>query len=262
MKTTLSVYGVCDIGLKKPNNEDMVLLGDEIFRDGSRQKEFEDSKRLVIAVADGIGGLDKGEVASETVLTRLRDMLAKVPDDLTNDELKEVLDVYTKETHSMLLQGGSTLVAIFVYQGKVFRFHAGDSRIYLMRDGGLRRLTTDHSLRESGGDPNAPSNIITNSIGGGGTSFLEFAEIEQPFMNGDMYLLSSDGLHDIVSVSDIWDTLLLPETEGPPAEKLLVLAKEAGGKDNISIITIKVKEDEEQGAGSKNLTQDATKTQI
>jgi protein phosphatase len=240
MKTTLSVYGVCDIGLKKPNNEDMILIGDEIFRDGSRQKEFEDSKRLVIAVADGIGGMDKGEVASETVLTRLRDMLAKIPDYLTNDDLKEVLDVYTQETHSMLLEGGSTLVAIFIYQGKIFRFHAGDSRIYLMRDGGLRRLTTDHSLRESGGDPSAPSNIITNSIGGGGVSFLEFAEIEQPLKNGDVYLLSSDGLHDIVSVGDIWDTLLLPDADGPQAEKLMTLAKEAGGKDNISIITIKV----------------------
>jgi protein phosphatase len=240
MKTTLSVYGVCDIGLKKPNNEDMILIGDEIFRDGSRQKEFEDSKRLVIAVADGIGGMDKGEVASETVLTRLRDMLAKIPDYLSNDDLKEVLDVYTQETHSMLLEGGSTLVGLFVFQGKVFRFHAGDSRIYLMRDGGLRRLTTDHSLKESGGDPSAPSNIITNSIGGGGTSFLEFAEIEQPFKNGDIYLLSSDGLHDIVSVDDIWDTLLLPDAEGPQAEKLMTLAKEAGGKDNISIITVKI----------------------
>jgi protein phosphatase len=240
MKTTLSVYGVCDIGLKKPNNEDMILLGDEIFRDGARQKEFEDSKRLVLAVADGIGGFEKGEVASETVLTRLLDFTTKFPDDLSDEELKDVMDVYTQETHSSLLVGGSTLVGLFMYQGKVFRFHAGDSRLYLMRDGGLRRLTTDHSLRESGGDPSAPSNIITNSIGGGGSSFLEFAEIEQPFMNGDIYLLSTDGLHDIVSVDAIWDTLLLPDADGPQAEKLMTLAKEAGGKDNISIVTIKV----------------------
>jgi protein phosphatase len=239
MKTMLSVYGTCDIGLKKPNNEDMILIGDEIFRDGARQKEFEDSARLLIAVADGIGGFEKGEVASEVVLTRLRDMLAKIPDYLSVDELKEVLDTYTQETHHSLLEGGSTLMGLFLYQGKVFRFHAGDSRLYLMRDGGLRRLTTDHSLKESGGDSSAPSNIITNSIGGGGTSFLEFAEIE-PLMNGDVYLLSSDGLHDIVSVDAIWDTLLLPDAEGPQAEKLMTLAKEAGGKDNISIVTVKV----------------------
>jgi protein phosphatase len=242
MKTTLSVCGVCDIGLKKPNNEDMVLIGDEIFRDGSRQKEFENPQRLLLAVADGIGGLDKGEVASEIVLTRLRDMLAKIPDSLTNDDLKEVLDTYAQETHSMLLEGGSTLVAIFLYQGKVFRFHSGDSRIYLLRDGGLQRLTVDHSLKESGGDPSAPSNIILNSIGGGGTSYLEFAEIEQPLMNGDLYLLSSDGMHDMLTVDTLYDTLLLPaaELKETLAEKLLALSKEAGGKDNISIVTVKI----------------------
>ena len=241
---TLSVYGVCDIGLVKPNNEDMILLGDEIFRDGSRRKEFEVGNKLVIAVADGIGGLDKGEVASETVLTRLLDRITQIPDDLSEDELKEVMDVFTQRTHALLLEGGSTLAGLLVYQKKVYRFHAGDSRIYLMRDRGLRRLTIDHSPRESGGDPAAPSNIILNSIGGGGVSYIEFAEIDQPFMDGDIYLLSSDGLHDIVGPGEISDTLLLPETDSPNAEKLMTLAKKAGGKDNISIVTIQVRNEE------------------
>ncbi|MDR2555310.1 MAG: hypothetical protein LBC64_07765, partial [Fibromonadaceae bacterium] len=134
------------------------------------------------------------------------------------------------------------------YKTKTFRFHAGDSRIYLMRDGGLRRLTMDHSLRESGNQPNAPTNMITNSLGGGKNTFIEFAEIEQPFINNDIYLLCSDGLHGIVSVGDIIDALLLPETEPNEAyaKKLLALAKAAGGKDNISIITIKTCNAEEQ----------------
>ena len=241
MKTTLSVYGVCDIGCKKPNNEDMILLNDEIFRDGSRQKELDADKRLVIAVADGIGGLDKGEAASELALNRLKDLLEKIPDDLSDQELKEVFDVYTEETHRIMSTGmGTTLVGLFVYNGKVFRFHAGDSRIYLMRHGGLQRLTMDHSLKESGGNPGAPSNIIINALGGEGSAFIEFAEIEQPFLNGDIYLLSSDGLHDLVPADVISDMLMLP----PPAnaaDKLLTQAKENGGKDNISIITIKVR---------------------
>jgi protein phosphatase len=247
MKTILSVYGVCDIGCKKPNNEDMLHLNDEIFRDGSRQKEFDIDKRVLIAVADGVGGLDKGEAASEMALTRLKEILEKIPDDLNNQELKEVFDVYTQETHGAMSGGmGSTIVGLFVYQGKVFRFHSGDSRIYLLRNGGLKRLTTDHSLKESGGNINAPSNIITNALGGGGSAFVEFAEVEQPFLQGDIYLLSSDGLHDIVSAAVISDTLILPQTEdSQAAEKLLTLAKENGGKDNISIITITVEEKEE-----------------
>jgi len=210
MKTTLSVYGVCDIGLKKPNNEDMILLNDEMFRDGSRQKEFDASKRVVITIADGIGGLDKGEIASEMALARLKEVLEKIPDDLSNQELKEVFDTYTRETHNAMARGmGSTIAGLFIYQGKVFRFHAGDSRIYLLRDGGLRRLTIDHSLKESGGNPDAPSNIITNALGGGDSAFIEFEEIDQPFLNSDIYLLCSDGLHDLVPPDVISDTLML-----------------------------------------------------
>jgi len=153
-----------------------------------------------------------------------------------------VFDVNTQETHNAMSQGmGSTIAGLFVYQGKVFRFHAGDSRIYLLRDGGLRRLTIDHSLKESGGNPDAPSNIITNALGGGATAFIEFEEVEQPLLNNDIYLLSSDGLHDLVAPDVISDTLMLPDA----AEKLLAIAKENGGLDNISIITIKIEEKEE-----------------
>ena len=199
MKTMLSVYGICDIGCKKPNNEDMILLNDKIFRDGSEQKKFDTSERTVMAIADGIGGLDRGEAASETALTRLKKFLEKIPDDLNNQELNEVFDVYTQETHKLMSAGmGTTLAGLFAYQGKLFRFHAGDSRIYLFRNGGLMRLTIDHSLAESGGNPRAPSNIITNALGGGESAFIEFAQLDRPFLKGDIYLLSSDGLHDLV----------------------------------------------------------------
>jgi len=244
----LSVYGVCDIGSIKPNNEDMILLNDEMLRNGSRQKEFDFNieKRTVIAIADGIGGLDRGEAASEMALSRLKEILEKIPDDLNSRELKEVFDVYTQETHRLMSEGmGSTLAGLFVYHGKVFRFHAGDSRIYLLRDGGLRRLTIDHSLRESGGNPDAPSNIITNSLGGGGSAFIEFEEVDRPFLDNDIYLLSSDGMHDLVPPDVISDTLMLPDAEGlQAAEKLLEIAKENGGNDNISIVTIEVQENE------------------
>lgn len=242
MNLTLSVRAVCDIGCQKPNNEDMILLQDEIFRDGARQASLDIKSRVVIAVADGIGGLDKGEEASERVLTRLRELLANIPDDLSNEELNEVFNVYVSETHNSLPQGagGSTLAGLFVYQEKLFRYHAGDSRIYRMRRGGLVRLTVDHSLRESGGQPDAPSNVITNSLGGGGSAFIEFAEIKSPFFLNDIYLLSSDGMHDLVDQKDIVAALKLPKS----AEELVKLAKARGGRDNISVITIRIKEKE------------------
>jgi protein phosphatase len=239
MSIHLSVSAICDVGCKKPNNEDMVLLCDEMFRDGERRMELDTSCRLVIAVADGIGGLDKGEVASEQVLTRLRNVLSQIPDDLSNEELREVFNVYAAETHQSMSEGmGSTLAGLFAYQGKVFRYHAGDSRIYRMRRGELTRLTKDHSLREAGGQPNAPSNVITNALGGGRSAFIEFAEIEHPFFNNDLYLLSSDGMHDLIPPDEIAKTL----KSGKSAKKLVEIAKKRGGKDNISVIIIEVKE--------------------
>lgn len=241
MKKILTVYGACDIGLVKPNNEDLVLLGKDMFRDGSRKAEYDLEHTVAFAVADGIGGCEKGEVASQIVLTRLNDMLGKIPDGLDNDELRELFDVYARETHGAIPVGGSTLVGLLFYEGRLYRFHAGDSRLYLLKDGGLRRLTVDHSPRESGGNPNAPSNYISNSLGGGASAFIEFAEIKQPLASGDIYLLSSDGLHDLVPPEVISDTLTTPESElgEPHAEQLLRLAKTAGGKDNISIITVR-----------------------
>ena len=239
MNLILSVCGVCDVGCKKPNNEDLILLHDEIFRDGSRQAKFSINDRVIIAVADGIGGLNRGEVASEMVLTRLRDVLSKIPDDLSSEELREVFDVYTAETHNSIPKDmGSTLVGLFIYHGKLFRYHAGDSRIYRLRRNELTRLTKDHSLRESGGQPDAPSNIITNALGGGSNAFIEFAEIEDPFFPDDIYVLSSDGMHDLVHHDEISAALKQKE----PAEKLVAMAKKKGGLDNISAIIIEVKE--------------------
>ena len=104
----------------------------------------------------------------------------------------------------------------------------------------------DHSLRELGGNPNAPTKIITNSLGGPGSAFIEFAEVEQPFLKGNIYLLSSDGLHDLVSPAVISDTLIQSQTEGTDTtEKLLELAKDKGGLDNISIITIIITKENE-----------------
>jgi protein phosphatase len=239
MSIILSVSAVCDVGCKKPNNEDMILLHDKMFRDGKRQVNFDAKDRVIIAVADGVGGLEKGEVASERVLTALRDILSKIPDDLSVEELREVFDTYTAETHNALPQDmGSTLAGLFFYQSKLFRYHAGDSRIYRMRRGELDRLTVDHSLREAGGQKDAPSNIITNAIGGGSSAFIEFAEVDFPFRDNDIYLLSSDGMHDLLSQEEIRAAL----GKSKAAEKLTGLAKKRGGKDNISVITITIKE--------------------
>jgi len=242
MKKLLSVYGTCDIGCVKPNNEDMILLGEDIFRDTSRRFIFETDKTIVIAVADGIGGMEDGEVASEMTLTGLLSLVKNFGEGLTGSQIKEAFENFTKQTHLAIGErGGSTLAGLLFYEDRLYRYHAGDSRIYLLRDNELSRLTVDHSLCESGGDPTAPPNIITNSFGGGGSAFIDFAEIDPP-QHKDIYLLTSDGLHDMVSFDVIRGVMKIPEEEQEEAlaEKLLFLSKKAGGKDNISVITVKI----------------------
>jgi len=131
---------------------------------------------------------------------------------------------------------GSTLAGLFLYHGKLFSFHAGDSRVYRLRRGILERLTIDHSLRESGGDPSAPLHIITNAIGGGSSAYIDFEEIENPLLNNDIYMLSSDGMHDYVSMEEILSSLKKPNA----AACLNSIAKEKGGIDNISIVTVSI----------------------
>ena len=239
MKIKLTANAVCDIGCQKPNNEDMILLHDTMFRDEKKKAVYDAKARLIIAVADGVGGLNKGEIASEQALKTLRDILMKIPADLSNEELRTVFDTYCSETHASLPKDmGSTLAGLFFYNGRLFRYHAGDSRIYRKRRGELERLTMDHSLRESGGQKDAPSNIITNSIGGGSSAFIEFSEIEFPFFDNDVYMLSSDGMHDLVSQKEIQDVIDNPKA----AEMLTDMAKKKGGKDNISVVTINIEE--------------------
>ena len=125
MKKLLSVYGTCDIGCVKPNNEDMILAGDDIFRDTSRRFIFETDKTLVIAVADGIGGMENGEIASEMTLTGLLSLVKNFSAGLTGDQIKEALENFTQQTHLAIGQkGGSTLVGLLFYEDKLFRYHA------------------------------------------------------------------------------------------------------------------------------------------
>ncbi len=233
-----------DVGFVRSKNEDIVLVGDRLVRDGSCEETFfpDEDGPVLFAVADGMGGMERGEEASGIALERLRTLMAALPRDLDRAELEEAFHAYARETHLAVPPGsGTTLVALLFYRGKAFRFHAGDSRLYRLRDGSLARLTRDHSLREYGNMPSAPSNIIVNALGGGDRVFLEFAEVEGEALPGDVFLLSSDGLHDLVSRNEI--EAIVREKRSDSAGALVDAAKARGGVDNISVVLVEPKEE-------------------
>lgn len=236
----------CDIGCVRQNNEDMILVGDRLLRDAvlGTRLEAAPTERLVLAVADGMGGAAAGEHASDYALSRLSAFMQAVPADLDDADLAGVLELWAYRTHAELLaQGaddpqrsgmGTTVVGLLLAGGRGWRFHAGDSRLYRRRDGVLQCLTQDHSLREASGDADMPGNLLVNALGGGGESFLECAEIADGIRPFDRFLLCSDGLTEMVDDADIARALMADRETA--ARTLVQLARQAGGLDNISVL--------------------------
>lgn len=246
MTTRIDIEARCDVGCSKANNEDMLLIDGELVRDralGRRLVLEGAARRAVLAVADGMGGSADGARASEQALDRLRSCWRPLPDDLTPSELEDVLKTWAAETHRDLRAAspdtsqrpgmGTTVVALVFYAERVYRCHAGDSRLYRWRGGRLERLTRDHSLREQQQDDSLPANVLCNSLGAGDTSWLEFAPIDE-LAAFDRFLLCSDGLHALVDDARIAGALGADAETA--ADMLLKLARAEGGNDNISIL--------------------------
>ncbi len=236
---------ISDTGCKREHNEDFVLLQDSFIRDDYYSNQFEISKDNFIctAVADGMGGANAGEIASEITLKDLYGNLKNLAGNLRDQELKSLFSNWITEIHQKLIligdndyskKGmGSTLAGFLFYNNKGYVFHAGDSRVYSFRKNKLLQLTTDHSLRELTKNPNAPSNIILNVIGGSQPAYIDFKVITGGIKKGDVILISSDGLHDLVENNEIEKVLKKDIVNS--AKVLCQMAKDRGGKDNISI---------------------------
>ena len=199
-----------------------------------------------VAIADGMGGANAGEIASALVLEQLRDCLATVKAGLDDDALAAELRTLCFSIHRRVVAEGAadstksgmgaTLVALLHYQARVFSLAAGDSRLYRYRSGTLKQISKDHSLRAAVGSSDVPSNIILNSFGGGSSFSVDFGLAARRVFVDDVFLLTSDGLSDVMSDSDI-EALL---ATGDPEVGLLAAALNRGSHDNISYALVEV----------------------
>ena len=236
-------------GCVRKNNEDMILVGSSFVRNDnfSTKIELKPEKRILLAVADGMGGHNSGEVASSDALHNLHFFFNDIPAGLTAGEFNEMMVVWLESINNIVdskgrvderFKGmGTTLVGIAYYGGNFFSLNCGDSRLYRLRNGSLQQLTTDHSLNNMLGSTKHCS-IITNCIGGGNkNSYLDIVKMTDEIQPSDIYLLCSDGLSDMLSDQQI-ETLL---KSGADADALCQAAIEAGGFDNVSACVIDVK---------------------
>ena len=230
------------VGCVRSQNEDMVLLGSHFVRNDafSTRVDLTNSDRYIMAVADGMGGHNRGDVASSDALHNLEFYFHDLPTGLNPESIKDKIEDWLDSINNIIdskgrsdeqYKGmGTTLVGLAFYEGQFYTLNCGDSRLYRFRDGDLTQLTSDHSLSNMLGS-SQHSNVITNCIGGGATSsFIDIVNITDDIKEGDVYMLCSDGLTDMLPDSIIY-TLL---AEGSDANTLCDAAVAAGGLDNVS----------------------------
>jgi serine/threonine protein phosphatase PrpC len=261
-------FGLTDRGKVRGSNEDHFLVAElarsllvrqtSLPQAASRQGR---SRGHVLLVADGMGGHAAGEVASalsvEAVESFVLELLRRFSNLQASDEhgvigdLREAViqaDARIAEEvdlHPELAGMGTTLTMAFFSGRRLFVIHAGDSRCYLLRGGVLERLTEDHTVVAGMVDRGEISpeqarqhprrHIVTNVLGGGhaGVRVDVHREDLEP---GDVLLLCSDGLTDMVDDGGI--AAALAEEAGPEAAcgRLIDRANEAGGRDNVTAV--------------------------
>ncbi len=246
------VAGITDVGCLRVINEDHIWIHDS---------------GKVLLLADGMGGHDRGADASRIAVETLSDLLLPEKiniqiDDITLPEgiSAEVAPVYTvihravKKTAKVMAERNyelnlskymGTTIAGFVLtdNNHIFWFHVGDSRAYRLRDGILSCLTIDHSLYaewEKAGSPGqAPArHLITRVLGNNPEVEADINCGERK--KGDIYLLCSDGLNDMISDTEIEKILKRDEEIPDMAQMLISEALSAGGRDNVSVILCKI----------------------
>ena len=231
---------ISHIGNVRTNNEDMALVFGEQIRNTSASFTFDVPKdlRFTAIVSDGMGGYEKGEIASEMVTRSFDDFLKNLPVNLDSSDLIIEIKQWVHDINEEILDTangsgmGCTFCGIFTYEDSVFTINIGDSRIYRLRYDYLKLLTTDHSERNRTGNLEIPSNLIYNALG----IPEAFADISLTKMvKGDKYIICSDGLNDMVNDNDIAIIMSLKDV---CARNFIDAALSAGGKDNVTVILL------------------------
>lgn len=241
----MKFIALSDVGKKRENNEDYYFTSND------------DNFPLFI-IADGIGGHKSGEVASkmtvESIISSLKNIQAYPNlEALEKDFIKAISDanrtVYNKsQEDSKMLNMGSTLTVLYKYKTSVLIGNVGDSRAYSITDTEIRQLTEDDTLVNSlyklgritkDEAKNHPKrNMITNAIGTDLT--IDINLIQYNFKPGEYILLCTDGLSDMVKDEEILEIFSSSENLEEMSQRLLKNALEAGGRDNITFIIIKL----------------------
>ena len=242
----MKIFGLSDIGKKRKNNEDSYLIERiEMYTDGKKKMLY------VLGVADGMGGHQNGEVASRMVVERL----STLPFTYTSggpSSIKKLIEYMNKKIYEENKEKeknmGTTLVGAILdenYMG--YLFNVGDSRAYLYRKGNLLRLTKDHSvvqemidkgeITEEEAMTHPERHKITMAVGTRDSVSPDVFNVE--FMRGDILLLCTDGVHDMLDDDEIKEIIKSNSKISELPTDIVNAANEKGGEDNITVIAVR-----------------------
>ncbi|MGI5212519.1 BofC C-terminal domain-containing protein [Plantactinospora sp. CA-290183] len=232
MTLTLRYAAHSDRGLIRDGNQDSVYAGPRL-----------------LAVADGMGGMAAGDVASNIVIGAMAPLDEDVPGDALVDALRSAVDTANQQLRDTVdanphLEGmGTTLTALLFSGSKIGMVHIGDSRAYLLREGEFAQITKDDtyvqmlvdegriSLEEASSHPQR--SLLTRALDG---RDIDPEYSVRQVLPGDRYLICSDGLSGVVSAETIADALRDYPDPQHCVERLVQLALRGGGPDNITVI--------------------------
>ena len=244
--------GITDIGRRREQNEDSLF--------------YDDGMGLYV-VADGMGGHNAGEVASKLVVETIRDYInqnrdADPPENLVDTEEKLSIEAQkllasiqlsNRVVHQTALDNedykgmGSTVSAVYFTENTFIVANVGDSLVYLIRDGDIELLSVPHTLvaEQAALDPDNAEllwgdlkHVLTRAMGVDESVKADINEI--PFFREDIIVISSDGLTDKASPEEILE-LVNNQRSDQACQRLVDLANERGGEDNITAIVLRVK---------------------
>ena len=229
---------VSDVGLKRTLNED--------FASYLEKEEFK-----IYVVADGMGGHNAGEVASQMAAERIVSYVNEkfsscILENLINEAIKKVnRDIFKFSNTSENLSGmGTTVTACLITKSFIHVANVGDSCCFAVRHNEIRKITKDHSLvqelvdsgsiSEKEAENHPKKNIITRALGTSSSVIVDVFQLENNEYNS--YILCSDGLTNELTKEEILQVVTEEKDYIKSANKLINLAKENGGRDNITVL--------------------------
>lgn len=250
--------GITDVGQKRKGNEDALYLDDDLG---------------LYMVSDGMGGHLAGEVASAIVVDTIRDYMNRFKKESDVEELEDADETLSKEANRLLssislannsvhevaqsnadYRGmGATVSAAYFTGDTLIVANVGDSPVYLVHDGGIELLSVTHNVISEQMAINSETakkldprfrHMLTRAMGIDETVEADICEIQ--YFNDDILTISSDGLSDKVSPEEILNVVKRERPE-KACQVLVDMANDRGGDDNITVIILKIKTEDEKG---------------